>query len=281
MEVPRLIKDLLVNRKFVVGFLVFLVILLTGVIGPLLYPVDSEDMSFLGSLPPSPGHPLGTDYIGRDVLAQLLRGITASLYVGFLAGTIALTIGVVVGAVAAVKGGIIDEILMSLTNAVLLMPTILVLILIAALFKTRSIELVATLIGVTSWPWRARVVRGEFMSLKERDFVYMSVLAGEKRLNIAIFDLLPNMATYIAMSFAELVAGAILQEAGISFIGLGPTEGVTLGRVFFWIQTNNAIIRGLWWWWLPTTIMIVAIATSLVLISISFDEVFNPRLRGR
>lgn len=276
-----MIKDLLANRKFVVGFLVFLVVLLTGVIGPFLYPVDPEDMSFLGSLPPSPEHPLGTDYIGRDVLAQLLRGITTSLYVGFLAGTIALAIGVTVGAVAAVKGGIIDEALMSLTNAVLLMPTILVLILIAALFKTRSIELVATLIGVTSWPWLARVVRGEFMSLKERDFVYMSVLAGEKRLNIAIFDLLPNMATYIAMSFAELVAGAILQEAGISFIGLGPTEGVTLGRVFFWIQTNNAIIRGLWWWWLPTTIIIVTIATSLVLISISFDEVFNPRLRGK
>jgi len=280
LRFPRIVSELLANKKFVTGISVFLAVLIIGAVGPLLYPVDPEDMSFPSSMPPCPEHPLGTDYVGRDVLAQLLRGILSSLYVGFLAGVVALAIGVLVGAVAAMRGGVVDEGLMAFTNAVLLMPTTLVLILIAALFKTRSIELVALLIGITSWPWLARVVRGEFLSLKERDFVYMSLLAGDRWLSISLFDLLPNMATYIAMSFAELVAGAILQEAGISFIGLGPTEGVTLGRIFFWIQTNNAVIRGLWWWWLPTTVVIVAIAASLVLVSISLDEVFNPRLRG-
>ncbi len=278
---PVLVELFKYNRKFLAGFVILVVILLMGIIGPLIYPVDPENTSFKAKLPPSPEHPLGTDALGRDVLAQVLNGIKSSLYVGLLAGLIATGIAIVIGSISGVKGGLIDEALMAITNAVLLLPTVLILILIAALFRVRSLELVAVFIGVTSWPWLARTIRAEFMSLKERDFVYMSLLAGESEFRIAIFDLLPNMATYIGIATAEMIADAILAEAGLSFVGLGPTRGVTLGRILYWVETCGEFAFKLWWWWLPPVILIIAIATSMVTITLSLDEVFNPRLRGR
>jgi len=279
MRIPPLVYMLLTNKRFIAGISVFIAILLMGLVGPLLYPKDP--LSFAGPMerPPSEKYPLGTDTYGRDLLAQLLHGTRNSLYVGFLTAVIALGIGLLVGSVAGVKGGIVDEALMGITNVVLAIPGILLAILVASYLKVRSMEMVALLLGVTSWPWFARALRAQLMSLREREFVYLSRMAGYSDLRLAIEDLVPNIATYVFMAFILFVNGGILGEAGLSLIGVGPTRGVTLGLMLQWAALMEAVRRGLWWWFIPPGAVIVAATSSLIIVSTAMDEVFNPRLR--
>jgi len=281
VAVPTIVWVLLTNRRFVVGIALFLAVVLTGVIGPLLYPVDP--LSFAGPMetPPCEKYPLGTDTYGRDVLAQLLVGTRTSLYVGFLTALIAMAIGTVIGAAAGVKGGLVDEALMAITNVTLSIPSILLAILIASYLKVRSLEVVAAILGITSWPWYARAIRAQLLSLREREFIYLSRMAGYSDLRLAFEDLLPNIATYIFMAMVLFINGGILGEAGLSIIGLGPTQGVSLGLMLQWATLMEAFRRGLWWWFVPPGVMIVAATSSLMIVSTAMDEVFNPRLRER
>ncbi|MDK6028224.1 ABC transporter permease [Ignisphaera sp. 4213-co] len=274
-----LIYMLLRNMRFVVGLSIFMIVVLLGTIGPLIYTKDP--LSFAGPMetPPSPQYPLGTDTYGRDILAQLLWGTRNSLYVGLLTAVIATIIGLVIGSVAGIKGGIIDEVLMSITNIVLSIPGMLLAILVASYLKVRAMEMVALLLGVTSWPWFARAIRAQLMSLKEREYVYLSKMAGLEDLKIAFADLLPNIASYVFMAFVLYVNGGILGEAGLSIIGVGPTRGVTLGLMLQWAALMEAVRRGLWWWFIPPGAVMVAATSSLMVISTALDEIFNPRLR--
>lgn len=267
------------NVRFVIGLSIFVVIALLGIVGPFIY--NKDPLSFAGPMerPPSSQFPLGTDTYGRDVLAQLLWGIRSSLYVGLLTAVIATCIGLVVGSTAGIKGGIVDEVLMSITNIVLSIPGMLLAILIASYLKVRSMEMVALLLGVTSWPWFARAVRAQLMSLREREFIYLSRMAGYGDLRIAFVDLLPNIASYVFMAFVLYINGGILGEAGLSIIGVGPTRGVTLGLMLQWAALMEAVRRGLWWWFIPPGAVIVASTSSLMIISTALDEIFNPRLR--
>lgn len=271
------------SHKLLFGIYTLIFITVLGIIGPLIYPIDPEVSQYRPYMEPSIEHPLGTDALGRDVLAQVLHGIGSSIYVGVIAALVAMGIGIIVGSVSGIKGGLIDEILMMLTNGILLLPTILILMYIAAMFRARSLELVAVIIGVTSWPIIARVVRAQFMSLKEREFVYISQLNGNSWFKIAMIDLMPNMALWLALAFAETVNGAILAEAGLSFIGLGPTGGVTLGRIFYWIQLTgifSMIFYGLWWWIIPPLLLLILVTSSIIFIALGIEEILNPRLRG-
>lgn len=274
-----LVKALVVNKRFVIGISVFLALLLMGLIGPIIY--TRSPTSFAGPFesPPNPEYPLGTDTYGRDVLAQLLVGTRNSLYVGLITAAVAMTIGTIVGAVAGVRGGLVDEALMAITNIVLAIPSILLAILIASYLNVRSFEMVGVLLGVTGWPWYARAIRSQLMSLREREFVYLSKMAGYGSLELAFKDLLPNIATYVFMALILYINGGILGEAGLSIIGIGPTQGVTLGIMLQWAALFEAVRRGLWWWFVPPGVVIVAITASLIVVSTALDEVFNPRLR--
>jgi len=267
-------------RKLVVSLATVAIIMMMGLVGPLLYPVDPLERAYAMERPPNPQNPLGTDTYGRDVLAQLLWGIRTSLYIGTTAALIALAIGTLIGAIAGVRGGLTDEILMSVTNIVIAMPSILLMMLIAAYFKYRDPIIVSIIIGVTSWPWVARAVRAQILSLKAREFVYFSKMAGYSDLRIAIEDLLPNLAAYIFMTFVLLMSGAMIAEAGLSMIGVGVTRGTSLGIMLYWAQMMEAVRRGLWWWFIPPGAVLVALATSLLTISTALDEYFSPRLRG-
>jgi len=133
---------------------------------------------------------------------------------------------------------------------------------------------------VTSWPWVARAVRAQMMSLKAREFVYMSRIAGLRDIRIIVEDLLPNMASYIFMAFVLLMSGAMIAEAGLSMIGLGVTKGISLGIILYWAQLFESVRRGLWWWFMPPGACLVALASSLLLMSTALDEYFSPRLKG-
>lgn len=281
MQRFSIIFDIFKIKKFTISVIIVLALTLIGLIGPELYQVDPFSSVFRPEQPPNHTNPLGTDIYGRDILAQLLHGIRMSLYIGVVAALIALAIGTLVGACAGVKGGITDEILMSVTNIVVAMPSILLMMLIAAYFRYRDPILVSLIIGVTSWPWVARAVRAQIMSLKAREFVYFSRMAGYSDLRIAIEDLLPNLGAYIFMAFVLLMSGAMVAEAGLSMIGVGVTKGISLGIMLYWAQIMEAVRRGIWWWFMPPGVVLVALSAAPLMISTALDEYFSPRLRER
>lgn len=274
-----MIKPLLKNKRFIAGACIFLFFLLLGLLGPVIYRVDPMEMTWDYEKPPSAAHPLGTDTYGRDILAQLLNGIRSSLYIGFLAALISLVIGTIVGSLSAVKRGVMDDLLMAITNIVLTTPSILVAILIASYFRVRSVEMIALIIGFFQWPWFARAIRAQLMSVMSREYVHLSVLAGYSDLRLIVEDLIPTIATYAFMAFVLFINGGILGEAALSLIGLGPTKGISLGIMLQWAVLMEAVRRSLWWWFVPPGVAIVAITASLLIISTAMDEVFNPRLR--
>lgn len=267
-------------KKFFAGMSIFLSIVLIGVIGPLIYNVDPNSRVGFPTSPPSSKFPLGTDHLGRDMLANLLSGIRNSLFIGSLAMLIALAIGVSIGSIAGFRGGVVDEILMMFTNIVYTLPSILLMILAASYLKTRTPLIVSLIIGFTSWPWLARAVRAQIMSLKEREFLYMSKMSGMSSFKIIFQDLLPNMGSYIFMSVALLLSIGMVAEAGLSMLNAGVTDESSLGRMLYWASVWQAIQLGYWWWFVPPGLFLILTTTSLLLLSTSADEYLNPRLRG-
>ncbi|MCX8171810.1 MAG: ABC transporter permease, partial [Candidatus Bathyarchaeota archaeon] len=200
--------------------------------------------------------------------------------IGLIAALIALCIGVIIGVLSGYWGGLVDSSLMLVTDVILVLPSILIMMLIAAYLKERNPIFVSLVIGVTSWPWVARAIRAQMMSLKAREFVYMSKIAGLRDIRIIFEDLLPNMASYIFMAFVLLMSGAMIAEAGLSMIGLGVTKGISLGIILYWAQLFESVRRGLWWWFIPPGACLVTLAASLLSLSTALDEYFSPRLRG-
>jgi peptide/nickel transport system permease protein len=278
--VPQLIKDLFKIKKLDLSLAIFLGIMFFSIFGSIIYPVNPLSMVGPPETPPSKKYPLGTDSWGRDILALLLHGIKSSIVIGVTAALIALAIGVLIGVISGFKGGLTDSSLMLVTDVVLVLPSILIMILIAAYLKERNPFFVSLIIGITSWPWVARAVRSQIMSLKSREFVYMSKIAGLSDMKIIIEDLLPNMASYVFMAFVLLMSGAMIAEAGLSMIGLGVTKGVSLGIILYWAQLLESVRRGIWWWFVPPGACLVALAASLLLLSTALDEYFSPRLKG-
>jgi peptide/nickel transport system permease protein len=274
------IKDLLRIKKLDVSLAIFVGIMLTSVFGSMLYATKPLAIVGPSEQSPSAEFPLGTDSWGRDLLALLLTGTKNSLRIGVTAALISLTIGVVIGVIAGFKGGIIDSALMLVTDVILVLPSILIMMLVAAYMRERNPYYVSLIIGLTGWPWVARAIRSQIMSLKSREFMYLSKMAGLRDVRIIVEDLLPNMASYIAMAFVLLMSGAMIAEAGLSMIGLGVTKGVSLGIILYWAQILESVRRGMWWWFGPPGAVLVALAASLLLMSTALDEYFSPRLKG-
>ncbi len=269
------------NRKFKVGLAIFSVMVLIAVVGP--YTAKYEPLEYTGSIgaPPGPGHPLGTNTFGYDLYSQVVYGLRSSMLIGLLGGAIATLIGVVIGFASGYFGGMIDEILMMITNIFLVIPTLALLIIIAAYIEHRGIMIESTIIGLTSWPWTARAIRANTLSLRNREFVYLARMSGLPTRVIVFREIAPNMLSYIIMVFILQFGGAILYAVGLDFIGLGPTKGISLGVVLQQAVLWNAVQLGMWWWAIPPGLLIALLLTSLYVINTGLDEVLNPRLRRR
>jgi peptide/nickel transport system permease protein len=227
--------------------------------------------------------PLGTDNYGRDVLTELVAAIRVSLQIGFVAGTIATLIGLTLGLLAGYVGGIVDDLIMFVTNLFTVIPTIVLLILISFSIgqEKRGATTIAVVIGLTAWFWTARAVRAQVISLRHRDHVNLSKLSGHSIAYIIVVDILPYIASYVVMAFILQISSAILAEAGLSILGLGPrtTDVPTLGLMMQWARIYQADIQGMWWAYLPVLLVIALIAFSMNLMNTGLDQVFNPALR--
>lgn len=281
MTLTELLYVLFSNRRFTLGFGILVFQLLISLIGPLLYPVDPLDTGNPPYVPPCEAYPMGTDRYGRDVFARIIHGVRNSLYVGVLTGLMTIAIGLTIGIMASMKGGILDEILMSATNVVMIIPNTLLAILIISYigYENASLELVALVLSITAWPGFARAVRAQFLSLREREFTYLSKMAGLSSTQIAFQDLLPHIATYTIISFVNYMNLGINGEVGLSILGLTPIALVTLGKMLYYAAIEQAFIFRVWWTFIPPGLFLVSLSIALLLIATGIDEVFNPRLR--
>lgn len=274
------------SGKFLVGLILVTAITLFGVFGP-LFAVDPLDSSFKGLQPPGDGHPLGTTKLGYDVFAQLATGTRGSLYVGLVGGLVALTLSVLFGILAGYFGGWLDEILTVFTNIMLVIPGLPLVMILAAYVQNaeglgdfaRSSTMVALILGITGWSGSAIVLRAQARSLRTREYVAAARVAGEKGLRIICVEILPNLVPLIAAQLIGGVMTAVLGEAGLSYLGLGPTGSVTLGTMLNDAQTGQAVGSGAWWWFVPPGLMIALLGTGLSLVNFAIDEIVNPKLR--
>jgi peptide/nickel transport system permease protein len=226
---------------------------------------------------------LGTDNFGRDVLGELISATRTSLLIGIVGGLIATTIGLVLGLLAGYVGGVADDIIMFVTNIFTVIPTFVLLILISYSIgqDKRGPVTIAVVIGFTSWVWTARAVRSQVFSLRNRDHVNLSKLSGHPLARIIFRDILPYIASYVFMALILQISSAVLAEASLSILGLGPrtTEMSTLGLMMNWALIYQAQILGKWWAYLPVILTIGMISFSLNLMNTGLDQVYNPALR--
>ena len=227
--------------------------------------------------------PLGTDNFGRDVLTELVSATGTSLKIGLVAGLVATTIGLILGLLAGYIGGMVDDGIMFVTNIFTVIPTFVLLILVTFSVgqEYRGAMTIAVLIGLTSWVWTTRAVRAQVISLRNRDHVNMSKLSGHSTARIIILSILPFIASYVVMALILQISTAILAEAALSILGLGPrtTEVPTLGLMMNWAMIYSAHLMGKWWAYFPVILVIALIAFSLNLMNTGLDQVFNPALR--
>ncbi|SFD97815.1 MULTISPECIES: ABC transporter permease [Thermoanaerobacter] len=268
------------NTKFKIGLTILLFFLILAIIGPYISPYkDPLEYVSMSNLPPSRENWLGTTTFGQDVFTQFVYGLRSTFFIGLFGGGLATIIGLLIGFIAGYKGGLLDDILMMLTNILIVIPTLALLIIIAAYLPYRGIGIQSVIIGLTAWPWTARAVRAQTLSLKSREFVNLAKITALRPLKIVLEEIAPNMMSYVVMVFILQFAGAILAAVGLDFIGLGPTRGISLGLMMQYSVLWNAIQLGMWWWFVPPGLAITMIVSSLYFLNIGLDEIFNPRLR--
>ena len=275
------------NTKFVAGSSIVVLILLFGLLGPLFW---NTDLAFTASsptnLPPmwnkggSPEHPLGTESNGRDMLAQLIVGIPASLKVGLLAASIGMSIGILLGSTAGYLGGWWDHVIRTISDAVITIPSLMVLISVAAYVHMTDTTTMALILALFAWPAPTRLIRSQVLTLRERGYVRMALLSNVPPLEIMLVEMVPNMLPWLAASLTGGISGAILAAVGLEALGLGPTRVPSLGMIINYALQSSALVRGMVWWWLPPIIALIVIFTGFFLMTIGLDEIANPRLRG-
>lgn len=247
------------------------------------YIINQTDYVNISQVPNIRVLPLGTDNFGRDVLTELIKATEVSLIIGFVAGIVATSIGLFLGMVSGYIGGFVDDLIMFITNLFTVIPGFVLLILISFSIgqDKRGALVIAVVIGATSWVWTTRAVRAQVMSLRNRDHVNLSKLSGHSIPYILLMDILPYIASYVVMALILQISSAILAEAGLSILGLGPrtTDVPTLGLMMRWALIYQAHVLNKWWAILPVVLVITLISFSMNLMNTGLDQVFNPALR--
>lgn len=266
------------NRSAVVGLAILIVVLLVAVSASLLFPEDPFKLVGRSMSPPGEnGFLLGSDTLGRDVAAGMAHGARVSLMIGLLATTVAVMLGVVLGGLAGYFGGWIDDLLMRVTEMFQTIPSFVFAILIVAIMKP-SIQSIVFAIAVVSWPAVARLVRGEFLSLRNREYVQACHIVGMSDVRIMLREILPNCLSPIIVTASLMVATAILIESGLSFLGLGDPNVISWG---FQIGAGRSALRSAWWVCTFPGFAILFTVLAINLVGEGLNDALNPRLRNR
>jgi peptide/nickel transport system permease protein len=268
--------------KAKVGAVVLGFFVLAAVIGPLVMPYDpsfSNPAPSLALHAPDAAHLLGTTQSGQDVLSQLLVGIRLTLELALFVGVAATALSVVVGVTAAFLGGLWDDLLSLTSNVFLVIPSLPLLILLLGYLPQKGQLATIVVLSGLGWPWGARVIRAQTLTIRNRDFIAASRETGERTWRIIAFEIVPNEISLIAANFVNTVLYAIGTSVALAFIGLADLNSWSLGTILYWAQSQQALQLGAWWWFVPPGLAVALIGTALVLLNSGIDELGNPRLR--
>ena len=271
------------SRQGMIGLAVLLVFLLMALAAPLLADVRDLNPVFARAqgnpqwAPPSEFAPLGTDYIRRSVWAQFVWGSRVSLFVGLAATLVTIVIGATIGIVAGFRGGRFDAVLMRLTEWFMVIPFLPLAIVLASILG-RSVWNIIFVIGVTSWPYTARLIRAQVLTVKPRLFVDRARSLGASGAHIVTHHILPNVSGLILANAILVVPISILTETTLSFLGLGDPGAASWGKTLEEAFVNGAIPRNAWWYYLPAGLGILAVVLAFTLIGRTMEEITNPRL---
>lgn len=263
------------------GLVIVGIFLILAIIGPYIAPYNpwqsAEEIEDILA-PPSWRHLLGTDELGRDILSQLIHGTRITLIIGLSAAAIAVVVGTVVGVAAGYFGGMLDAVLMRLTDSFLSMPFIVLAIVIVSLLGS-SLGNIILAIGLVEWTQAARITRSQTLSVKERVFVLRSRALGAGSLYIMRRHILPNVLPLVFANMTLVTSLAILSEAFLSFLGLGDPTKFSWGIIIRYAFETGAVAIGAWWYFLPAGICIMLVVLGFSFISNTLDEALNPKLR--
>lgn len=274
----RTLKRFLRHKPAIGGVIVLSIITLLAIFAPVVerYPYEGMDLRARAA-PPSAEHWFGTDRIGRDVWSRTVHGARISLIVGVAATAISASVGLVLGALSGYYGGWVDMVVMRLTDVVMTFPSIVIMLTLAALLP-RTVWSIVLIIGLLSWPKFARLVHGQFLTLREQEYVVAARTLGIPNLRIIFVHILPNVLAPVMALITFSIGEAILIEAGLSFLGLGvPPPAPSWGNMLE-AARNLEILRDFPWMWIPP-----AIATVLTILCVNFigdglRDAIDPRL---
>lgn len=247
-------------------------------IDPMYHPMTGVDPEITSSTGPSMRHWLGTDFMGRDLLSQLLAGARVAFMVGISSAFISIFLGTLVGMTAGYMGKSIDTALMRLADMIMVMPTLLVVLILAALFGQLNIWTIVLIIALFRWPGVSRVIRAQTLSLKHRPFIEAGKVAGASHLRIIFRHIMPNVLPLSFLYMTFRVTSAINIEAALAFLGFGDPGTVSWGMMLQWVWKTGHMFRAPYWL-LPPGICISLITLSFYMLGRAMDEVLDPRLR--
>jgi peptide/nickel transport system permease protein len=273
------------NKSGLFGLAILLFFVFTAVFAPFLAPYDPYERVDRPFRSPSNRYILGTNDIGQDIFSELIFGTRVSLTIGFAAAIFTVVIGTLIGVVAGFIGGSVDEVLMRFTDVIMILPSIPLLILLMAIFGKQSFFIMVLAISILGWTGTARMVRASTLSIKERTYVEAAKALGGGDRHIITKHILPNVSPLIMATMIYQVAGAMMSEAGLAFLGLGDPSHKSWGMILHYAQTSGGWYANMgypaWWWIIPPGICVALTVASLVLIGQTMEEIINPRLRRR
>lgn len=267
------------NHAALVGFMLILVVIVCAVVAPLTIPRDPLRIVGRSEIWPfqSWRFPLGTDSLGRDIMAMIMYGARTTLLIGLFASLTATVIGVSVGASAAYFGGWIDELLMRFTELFQTIPNLIFVLTIVAVLG-QKIEYVTIAVGIVSWTAIARLTRAEFLSLRDREFVQACRAMGMSNLRIIVGEILPNALPPVIVLSSLVISGAVLYESAVSFLGLGDPNVASWGGL---IGDGRTLIRTSWYICAVPGLAIMLTVLALNLVGDGLNDALNPKLRDR
>lgn len=269
------------NLKARWGLCIVASIMLVASASRQLFDLDSASASVAEPLlEPSAAHWFGTTIQGQDVFAQTLAGAGPTILYALIIGVGVTLLSVSIGVCAGFFGGWVDAALSLLINVFLLIPGLPLMIVLAALLPTGPLSITVVLI-FTGWPWGARVLRSQALSLSQRPYIEAARLSGDGPLAMICLHLLPNMASLIGTSFIGATTYAVGAQVGLEFLGFGDPAQVTWGTNLYWATNDQALLTGAWWTFVPTGLGIAFFTFGLVLMTFALDEITNPSLAAR
>jgi peptide/nickel transport system permease protein len=268
------------NRQSLVGLAILAFFIMVAVIGPALVgPIDRAGAN-KALLDPSPEHLFGTDRSGRDLFVLNVWATRVSMLVGIVASILCMVIGTAIGIVAGYLGGRWDTWLMRLTDFFYVLPTLVLALVLAAILGPSLPNLIAV-IAITSWPATARIIRSQTLSLRERMFVDRARAYGASSTRIMRRQVLPNVFGLVLANTTLTIAAAIFLETTLSFLGVGPRDTWSWGRILEESFSAGALTLGKWAWFVPPGVAVVLVVLAFTLVGAAFDEILDPRLRRR